>query len=331
MQRHQQFQQFLENLIALKDHYQDLIAEYEKKAAHAREQLTHINALLADQFVLEQGGQLVSIQAAALEQKQPALFGTAPKNEELQQTPPIESADTPEEAEQILSPLLGVAQQNEAPDAPKASTSVEDSTQSKFLPATKTPLLPKYQHLNKIQAVEKLLRENQGSILHVDYIIRYLYGELDEDAIKAEKPRMYDTLSQGTAKGVWDKVPEQASCYTIDLKLVEPSVSKKTNPQSMAGWRQKRQSGGKRGDEMLPAYQHLNFTAAVESVVRENPGEIITTDKVARELYGELEGIALTKAKDKIGKTLWGGHKNGRWQRVQGQLGCYTLDLKLLK
>jgi hypothetical protein len=38
--------------------------------------------------------------------------------------------------------------------------------------------------------------------------------------------------------------------------------------------------------------------------VQENAGEILTTDKVAWTLYGELLGQALTKAKEKVGKTL---------------------------
>lgn len=123
---------------------------------------------------------------------------------------------------------------------------------------------------------------------------------------------MYDTLSNGTEKGLWDKVPGQASCYTIDLKLVEPElIANKTAPENNVSFRRQQQLRGKRSDEMLPAYRHLNLTAAVETVVQENPGQILTTDKVARELFGELEGRALTKAKDKIGKTLWGGAKQG--------------------
>jgi hypothetical protein len=83
---------------------------------------------------------------------------------------------------------------------------------------------------------------------------------------------------------------------------------------------------------MLPRYNHLSLTAAVEVVVNEHPGEVITTEKVAKELYGEdIEGRALIKAKDRIGKTLWGGATQGRWQRIPGRLGCYTLSLKTLK
>lgn len=94
--------------------------------------------------------------------------------------------------------------------------------------------------------------------------------------------------------------------------------------------RQSRKFSSKSREEMLPRYQQLNFTEAVEVVVQENAGEILTTNKVARTLYGELSGQALTKAKDKIGKALWSGANQKRWQRIPGKPGNYTLDLKLV-
>lgn len=192
-------------------------------------------------------------------------------------------------------------------------------------------MLPKYQHLSKTQAIETLLQDNAGTILHVDYIIRALHGELDADAIRMEKPRMYDTLSKGTSKGLWDKVPDQASCYTIDLMLVDPdSASKKISQQSKAGFRRKPQSIRRSLNKMLPPYQQLNLVDAIEVIVRERPGEILSSDEVARALYGELSGLALTKAKERVGKSLWSGANQDRWQRVPRQKGLYTLDLKLV-
>lgn len=54
-------------------------------------------------------------------------------------------------------------------------------------------------------------------------------------------------------------------------------------------------------------------------------------DIVALALYGELEGEAFTQAKTKVGKTLWSGANQERWQSVPGKLGVYTLDFKVLK
>ncbi len=376
MSPHQQFQQLIENLISLKDHYQALLLEYEhkatrvreqlahvnalllaqltenqqafqslidlrshyqtlheqqqQKAVHAREQITHLNALLADQLVWQ--NQQLSIATSTLEAKQQALFGTAePKNEESPQQVPdakIKAHTPPPFNEQQVA-------ESEEPETPDESN--EDSDRLASTP--KTRLLPKYQNLTKIQAVEQLLQENQGSILHVDYIINQLYGISDAEAIKAEKPRMYDTLSQGTDKGLWDKVPDQPSCYTIDLDLVQPEgiqqtqpvATKKTNLSSTNTLRRRPSSRSRSSEEMLPRFHRMSLTAAVETVVQDRPGEVLTTEKVAKALHGEdIDGRALTKAKDRIGKILWGGATQNRWQRVPGKLGCYTLDLKQL-
>ncbi len=318
-------QQFAQSLIDLRSHYQSLAAQHQQTATHAKAQLAHINALLADQLAWslnpKQQQQLEAIPAPNTVEPQ-----TEPR--QLPTPEPAPQADLTEEA-----PLGTFEHPNTSPvEASQPSQPpFQDSDDPTVVSSTKTRMLPQYQHLSKIQAVEKLLRENQGSILHVDYIIRALYGEMDAVAIKDEKPRMYDTLTQGTKKGLWVKVPDSPSCYTFDLKLVQPDSTAKQKLPPPRSRRRTTPARGKAHEELLPPYQHLNLTAAVESVVHEYAGEILTTEKIAQELYGNLSGSALTQAKDKIGKTLWSGTRQGRWQHVPGKIGCYTLDLNQLK
>lgn len=309
------YQEFAQSLIALRSHYQSLVAQHQQTATHAKAQLAHINALLADQLVVQQ---LVSMTPS----------NTVESEAEPLQLPTPESVpqSVPEEAD------LSIDEHPSASDESKPSEPEIIDDDSKAFSPIKTPMLPQYQHLSKIQAVEKILRDNQGSILHVDYIIRALYGEMDALAIKEEKPRMYDTLTQGTKKGLWVKVPDSPSCYTLALNLVQPdATAKQILAKNFVSSRRTAPARGKVHEQLLPAYQHLNLTAAVETVVYEYPGQILTTEKIAQELFGELSGKALTLAKDKIGKTLWSGTKQGRWQHVPGKIGCYTLDLNKLK
>ncbi|HCF30123.1 MAG TPA: hypothetical protein DEV81_23640 [Cyanobacteria bacterium UBA11049] len=312
-------QQFIPSLIALRSHLQTILVQHQQQAVHAREQLTHVHALLANRLV-QQSQESISIPAATYVEQQQLAPSDAVEMETQEPTshsPQVEE-NTPSEA---TEPDLV-----EDSQASSSASEVEESSQ--LFSLTKTQMLPQYDHLSKIQAVERLLRENAGSILHVDYIIRALYGELDALAIKAEKPRMYDTLTQGTKKGLWVKVPDVASCYTYDLKLVQPNSSSKNNNSVRTHSRRRTSPArGKQPEQMLPDYQHLNLTAAVETAVNKYAGEILTTERIAKELYGEISGRELTQAKDKIGKTLWSGTRQGRWQHVPGKLGCYTLDL----
>ncbi len=306
-------QQFVESLMELRAYYQALYEEQQQKVAHAREQLSHVNALLADSLVLQHNGQhSVSIQSATVEREPQALAGTTDAQHQ-EESPPEES----EPPNALNSPLSSPASQTE-------QLQEDEPTQ---LPPVKTPLLPQYANLTKLQAVEKLLHEHSGGIVDTNYIIYALHGKLEPEEIKEEKPRMYDTLKKGVEKGLWERVPHSPGCYTLDLKLLESEAKKKEAEDNK---RQGRKSRYKSRDEMLPRYQNLSFTDAVEAVLRENAGQTLTTDKVAKELYGELKGYALTKAKEKIGKTLWSGASQGRWQRVPGKLGSYTLNLKLV-
>lgn len=83
-------------------------------------------------------------------------------------------------------------------------------------------------------------------------------------------------------------------------------------------------------DLMLPRYRQLSFTEAVATVVQSLAGQVLTPERVTRELYGDVSAKDLTGFQDQVGKALWAGVRKGRWQRVPRQLGQYTLDLKLL-
>lgn len=342
-------QQFVTSLMGLREHYQALHQEYQHSGSHAREQLAHVNALLAEQLLRSTNQQSVSIQASTVNEN-PALteaasLGTeepSAAEDEVDQLAQVDEANEPESAtdanfdaqdsaleEEPASPTPAAAvEQSEAEPSPDSS--VNGETPKSSFPPLKTAILPKYQRMTKLQAVESLLQENSGTVLHIDYITRALHGELEADALRAEKSRMSQTLREGALKGLWDKAPGAPGCYTINRKLLEPKTdSKEITQQSKVSFRRKPQSNSKSSHTMLPRYQHLNLTDAVEVVVRENAGQILNTDFVARALYGDLEGRDLTKAKDRIGKTLWSGAKQKRWQRVPGKMGAYTLDLKL--
>ena len=83
----------------------------------------------------------------------------------------------------------------------------------------KTPLLLKYENLTKSQAVQSLLLKNAGNILHVDCIIHALYGKLGSDAIREEKPRLFDTLSKDTGIGTVGQ-----SAQSLQMLYYRPKV-----------------------------------------------------------------------------------------------------------
>lgn len=260
------------------------------------------------------------------------------QREQNEKTLELQAPELPVAIEQQIPKDFSQVEQQSKPGPLIESPDVEDSPErsqegeleeltSRYSPLLRTPLLPQYQHLKKSEVVQKLMRENEGSILHFGYIIRALYGELEPEDVKAERPRMNDSLKKVVAKRLWYKAPDSPGCYTADLKLVEKeAASKKVEGKK----RQARKPNSKATEGMLPRYRNLSSTEAVEIVVRDRFGKVLTPDVVARTLYGNLEGQAFTQAKTKAGKTLWSGANQGRWQSVPGQLGVYTLNFKLL-
>ncbi len=200
----------------------------------------------------------------------------ANQSEELPQQE-LEVAESPESL-QVLEPQIPtdshqVEQQPEL-EPPTELSDVEDSLKrspsdkpapspsSRKAAPLKTPLLPQYQHLTKSSAIENLLHEHSGTILHVDFILRALYGELPPEDITTEMPRINDSLKKGVAKGLWDRVPDEVGCYTADIKLVDREVE----PDKVEDKKpQRRKPNSKATEGMLPRYRGLTFTDAVEN------------------------------------------------------------------
>jgi len=325
-------QRFVGSLIELRKQYQGMAQECMSQSAHAREQLTHVNALLADQLV-QQHHQLISMSAATFyENKNHSLRETAdvdrgkslieankpegespdaitqrsqqsavenrrPLHKSAQrsqqsgnaQTPELEESDEADSSTDEVdnsSPLLGIASPREPndkldepsdPDSlvplvasePESIQGASANSQAMGRSKTLTPMLPQYQHMAKFQAVESVLRGNAGTILHIDYMIRLLHGELTEDAMQSEKWRMAKTLSEGALKGLWAKVPGEVGCYTIDLKLIEPDLAPETDQLSAVSKPPKAQSKRDLPPQMLPAYTELKSIDAVDLVINE--------------------------------------------------------------
>ncbi len=323
-------QQFVENLRIMRSHYQSLVDEQKQQMATAKDQLVHINALLAEQMVVQHGeGQTISLQASTVtddptltEATEDKELSSQLKSESIVEEKFVEVDKETEDPETNLEPgkpsnaisqeevIEKVEPQESSTNDELPALEVKDEISSPALGnKLKTPLLPQYQHLNKSEAVEKLLQENMGNILHVDYIVRSLYGLLESELFKIERQKIYETMSKGVAKRFWDKVPDQPGCYTIDLKLVDneeqSTKSKDDEPQAKS-------TKNNQPIEVLPAYQQLSSTKAVETVLRENAGLVMDSEKIARILYGDLEAEDFTKVKGKVGKILWSGANQKR-------------------
>ena len=73
-----------------------------------------------------------------------------------------------------------------------------------------------FEGLSKIEAVEKVLGEHPGSIVHMNDIIERLYGKLTGAELKAEKDRIKDVMTRGVKRGLWSRAEGVASSYVVN-------------------------------------------------------------------------------------------------------------------
>ena len=357
----------VESLVELRHQYQQQVAECDRSCARCKEQLTHINALLVDQIV-EQHERLAiratveqrsSASAMALSFKEASKLTndelskegklekgldeqTSPRsNEALAATHSFQPAVTEQRPTELeheepetnssfseVEQISGLEEQLSPQPTENSATETETTVKSRSNEQPReTPLLPQYQHLTKPEALLQLMEDKAGSALHLDWLLRELYGELTEDQTAAEKALLTETLKDGVEQGLWEKVPGAPDCYTLELKLIDPA---KKNTQKQQDKTQAT-STAKPALTVLPKYSGLKLIDAVELIVTDKAGELLTPEQVAKALYGEISGRELSRAKEIVGEVLWRGAKAGRWHHVAGQKGVYTLETRIVK
>ncbi len=173
------------------------------------------------------------------------------------------------------------------------------------------------------------MEKKAGSALHIDWLLRELYGELAEEQTAAERDRLSETLKDGVEQGFWEKVAGSPECFTAALELVEPEQAKKTTQKQQV--KTKSTPVSQPGLTVLLKYSGLNLIDAMELILADQAGAELTIEQVAKALYGELTGRKLSQAKEIVGGALWRGAGSERWHRVLGQKGVYTLDTRTIE
>jgi hypothetical protein len=194
-------------------------------------------------------------------------------------------------------------------------------------------MLPLYQSMNRIDALSLVLTEHSGTVLHVDFIVRSLYGELEPSLFKVIKNQVGSSLKQGVEQQLWARVVDSPGCYTKDLSLVEPTSPSQVKPsgEGRLSHRKKKSSLFKLSSLMLPPYRGQSLKAVLTSVIESHPGKIYCIDELIALLFGTVEASQKGRVRDAVMKGLSEGKLLGRFESVPDSKGCYTLSVSLLE
>jgi hypothetical protein len=194
-------------------------------------------------------------------------------------------------------------------------------------------MLSTYQGMNQIEALSLLLSEHSGTVLHLEFIVRSLYGELEPSLLKVIKNRVGSSLKQGVEQKLWARVTNSPGCYTKDLSLVEPVEPPQVtrSGEGRLSHRKRKSSFFKLSSLMLPAYRGQSLKAAVASVIESHPGKIYCIDDLMALLFGNVGASQKSRVRDAVIKGLSDGKREGRFESVPGAKGCFTLSISLLE
>ncbi len=237
----------------------------------------------------------------------------------------------------VLRTLSGDEKQFLEPPSPPATTNTlghgsrNSSTSSDGVQGVE--MLPNYQGMNGIDALSLLLTEHSGTVLHLDFIVRSLYGQLEPSLFKVIKNRVGSSLLMGVEQQLWARVADSPGCYTFDLSLVEPASPPPAFRSSSGGLsrRKTKSSFVKLPSLMLPPYRRQSLKAALASLLESHPGKIYCIDDFIALLFGTVEPSQKGRVRDAVVKGLSQGKRDGRFESVPGSKGCYTLSISLLE
>ncbi len=134
----------------------------------------------------------------------------------------------PVELVELIDFLPFASESHEDEDSPESTatdTETPEESPKKSLSWSEIPMLPEYQSLNRTEAILRVLQKHAGTVCHISFIVRSLYGDLEPDIFKVVKGRVQSTLTRGRETGKWWLVPGKPGYYTLDLKLLNSNRS----------------------------------------------------------------------------------------------------------
>lgn len=221
-------------------------------------------------------------------------------------------------------------EEDELPASTSTSETKAAQTPNKSSLGPDIPMLDEYQSLRRIEAVQKLLQKHTGSVCHIDFVVRSLYGELEPDVRKVVKGRVQSTLTQGRESGKWSLVPGKPGYYTIDLKLLnsprKDSSSKQSNSKS-------KKPDPKAKTNSIPMQREFDgkfLIDAITSLLEQNPKKVFDVAEVINKLYGKLTPEQVQEVKPSVLNELSRGYRTGRFSKVPEEKGLYIWDSNFL-
>jgi hypothetical protein len=283
----------LENLA---EYYRSLVDYYRRAGAIASQQLAHVDALLHPNDKLAFG----SSDDMSCWLETPSTNGSGQKAiaSPLPQLSPLSTSKNHQTSEE--EPLLAIEELQSKSDVPSgADESNHHQTDSQLM-----------------ELLASELESNRGKMLHLDYLVRKLYGESDPSRLQSAREKTRSLLEQGAQGQKWFAVPDSPDCWTIDLSEF-PDLIEQSNPSTKYPPHAPRKTLV--GSERLADY--VTVTSAIAACLQEHYPNSMTIKQIVDYFYPDgLSPSRRQKIHGSLGNALSAGN-NQLWRRVK--LGTY--------
>ncbi|NET02755.1 MAG: hypothetical protein F6K62_14000 [Sphaerospermopsis sp. SIO1G2] len=314
---------FIRPLLELRDYYANLTQEYQRLFIEARSQLDHVEALLSPWSYPDDHHPISPLET--VEKQSSRLFLSSDHSSDL------DLLDSPKS--EFIQP-----EQWPVNDAVAVTTKSENSHQNiqsldsydHFTKGAEIPMLPEYKSMTRMEALRVFLHEYAGTVCHIDFIVRALYGNLESTVFKIVKGRVQSSLTQGRERGYWSAIPNEPGCYTLALSLLDPNYQSSSPSRSRT--RRKKPSITSKTPEipMLKQFEGQFLIDALTTFLEQHRGKVFGVNEVIIGIYGELDERQIREVKNKVLNELSRGHRIGRFTRVPHQIGMYTWDARMI-
>ncbi len=213
----------LDTLQGLRQQLKNFLAEYEGSVVQAREQLTHLDALLTSLPAGTAGVTAAPVAAAAA----PAPVAPKPLRGRAAAKAKAAAAEAAEAAAAATVKVKG--KPGRKPAAAKVVAPAPAVGTGRGHRRSSLPTLPAYAGLTLTKAISRILTEHKGKCLSADDVVYLLYGDEAEKFFAVAKDRVTKNLSKGKIDQLWDRVPGQLGYYTLSLAQV--SAAELANPK----------------------------------------------------------------------------------------------------
>jgi hypothetical protein len=306
-------QTFISPLLELRDYYARLVEEYETLYNQARSQLNNVEGLLSSWSAQSQTNSNVLTVELVNE-----MLSSPP--EDLLLSASAEISD--EESTDLETPDSQYTDESTTSSDPE----VTSQSREKSLYGVDIPMIEEFRSLTRIEAIRKVLEQHLGTVCHIDFIVRSLYGDLTPHAFKVVKGRVQSSLTQGRERQVWFGIPNEPGCYTLDLGLV---AANKNGHATSANTKKKKPVVLPKTKvvPMLQEFEGLFLIDALTLFFRKHPGKVFSVAEVITGLYGQLDPEEIREVKSKVLNELSRGYRTGRFSRMPDTVGFYTYQV----